>query len=38
MDKIIQETFAQIKLMDYEITTGKRRKNKDGKLLMHWVY
>jgi hypothetical protein len=26
------------KIMDYDSTTGKRRKNKDGKPLIHWVH
>jgi len=26
------------KIMDYDTSTGKRRKNKDGKPLIHWVH
>jgi hypothetical protein len=26
------------KIMAYDITTGKRQKNKDGKALIHWVH
>ena len=26
------------KIMDYDITTGKRRKNKDGKPLINWMH
>ena len=32
------ENIRSGKIMDYEITTGERRKNKDGKPLINWVY